>query len=125
MIKLPDVTLDEDTLRRLKDLQEQIDELPTFAGRSDLAKRLFSRRNIKGNAIFDKIKVQLTRMDSGASRCAYCEDSVSDEVEHIFPKDLYPGRCFDWDNYVYACGPCNRTHPSTSGLTILSILFYG
>lgn len=46
-------------------------------------------------------------MCSGANRCVYCEDSVSDEVEHIYPKDLYPGKCFDWNNYVYACGPCN------------------
>jgi hypothetical protein len=37
----------------------------------------------------------------------YCESSLGDEVEHIYPKDIFPGKCFDWDNYVYACGPCN------------------
>ena len=37
----------------------------------------------------------------------YCEDSCADEVEHIKPKDLYPESTFLWDNYVYACGPCN------------------
>ncbi|MEK6283380.1 MAG: hypothetical protein AABN95_23745 [Acidobacteriota bacterium] len=37
----------------------------------------------------------------------YCEDSCADEVEHIKPKDLFPESTFLWDNYVYACGPCN------------------
>lgn len=46
-------------------------------------------------------------MCSGAQRCAYCEDSVADEVEHIKPKDLYPESVFVWENYLYACGPCN------------------
>jgi hypothetical protein len=32
---------------------------------------------------------------------------VTDEAEHINPKDLYLERVFDWANYLYACGPCN------------------
>ena len=47
-------------------------------------------------------------MCSGARRCGYCEDSVGDEVEHIKPKDLYPEDVFVWENYLLACGPCNR-----------------
>lgn len=39
--------------------------------------------------------------------CCYCEDSCADEVEHIRPKDIYPEWFFVWDNYLYACGPCN------------------
>lgn len=46
-------------------------------------------------------------MCSGARRCAYCEDSVADEVEHIYPKDLFPEKVFLWENYLYACGNCN------------------
>jgi uncharacterized protein (TIGR02646 family) len=46
-------------------------------------------------------------MCSGARRCAYCEDSAADEVEHVRPKDLYPQVVFAWSNYIYACGPCN------------------
>jgi hypothetical protein len=37
----------------------------------------------------------------------YCEDSVADEVEHFKPKAFYPELVFAWDNYLYACGPCN------------------
>ena len=46
-------------------------------------------------------------MCAGARRCCYCEDSLADEVEHIRPKDLYPELVFVWENYLYACGPCN------------------
>ncbi len=46
-------------------------------------------------------------MCSGARRCCYCEDSCADEIEHIKPKHLYPELVFTWQNYVYACGPCN------------------
>jgi hypothetical protein len=28
-------------------------------------------------------------------------------VEHIKPKHLYPSEVFVWENYLYACGPCN------------------
>jgi hypothetical protein len=47
-------------------------------------------------------------MCPGAMRCVYCEDSALDQVEHIAPKDWFPELVFVWDNYVYACGPCNR-----------------
>jgi hypothetical protein len=49
----------------------------------------------------------------------YCEDSCADEVEHIKPKDLYPESTFLWDNYVYACGPCNG--PKNNHFAVFSI----
>jgi hypothetical protein len=94
-------------LHNLKQWQSEIDKLPTFKERSDRAKSLFSSKNKKGNGTFDAVKEKLTEMCSGAERCVYCEDSKADEVEHVFPKDLFPGRCFEWNNYVYACGTCN------------------
>jgi uncharacterized protein (TIGR02646 family) len=56
-------------------------------------------------------------MAGGLKRCAYCEDSVADEVEHIRPKDLYPEAVFTWSNYLYACGPCNG--PKNNGFAIV------
>lgn len=108
MIRLPvHIMLQQEALDSLKEYQDEIDALPQFADKNAKAKKAFSQRNKKGNKTFDHIKEKLTEMCSGARRCAYCEDSVGDEVEHIFPKDLYPGHCFSWDNYLYACGNCN------------------
>ncbi len=94
-------------LDALATYQKEIDHLPTFEAKSKEAKAAFSARNKKGNRIFDAVKVSLLDISPGIERCVYCEDSKCDEVEHIYPKDLYPQYCFQWTNYVYACGTCN------------------
>ncbi len=107
MIKLPEVTVSEQALDKLKEFQDEIDKLPTFAEKSEKAKSSFKSKNRRGNRTFDAVKKGLTKMCSGARRCVYCEDSVGDEVEHIRPKHYFPQLCFVWENYVYACGNCN------------------
>lgn len=107
MIQLPNATISQTVLDKLKTYQTEIDALPTFAEKSAKAKASFKSKNKRGNKTFDAVKIGLTEMCSGARRCAYCEDSVGDEVEHIRPKDFFPESCFVWDNYVYACGNCN------------------
>lgn len=107
MIKLPNVTIPQAVLDKLKEYQDDIDGKGGFAAKSERAKSLFKSKNKKGNAAFDAVKEGLTKMCSGARRCVYCEDSIGDEVEHIRPKDFFPENCFVWENYVYACGNCN------------------
>lgn len=108
MIELAkNISPSQDVIDKLNDFQEEIDKLNSFELRSEKAKALFPLKNKIGNKVFDAVKLKLTEMCSGARRCVYCEDSVGDEVEHIHPKDLFPGLCFNWNNYVYACGNCN------------------
>jgi len=107
MIQLQNMQPTTQTLTDLSQYQEKINILPAFAEKVEKAKTLFSQKNKKGNRVFDDIKKTLNSMCSGARRCMYCEDSVGDEVEHIKPKTLYPEKCFDWNNYFYACGTCN------------------
>lgn len=102
-----DVSPSKANLDKLKKFQCEIDLLGTFEEQSAKAKAMFSSKNTKKNPVFKDVKKNLTDMCNSTRRCVYCEDSLGDEVEHIFPKDLYPGKCFDWNNYVYACGPCN------------------
>ncbi|MFP2908364.1 hypothetical protein ACLESD_25590 [Pyxidicoccus sp. 3LFB2] len=84
-----------------------MDSQPDYAARVVRAKERFAALNKKSNRTFERVKATLTKMCSGARRCAYCEDSFADEVEHIRPKALYPELVFAWTNYLYACGPCN------------------
>ncbi|NOK17598.1 aminoglycoside phosphotransferase [Corallococcus carmarthensis] len=107
MIRLPRFRLEAKVAKQLNAYQDEVLAHRGYTGRVAEAKRLFSRYNARKNATFASVKAVLTRMCSGARRCSYCEDSVADEVEHIWPKDLYPERVFVWDNYCYACGPCN------------------
>lgn len=102
-----DIRPSQAKLDQLEVFQAAIEEKTTFAEKSAEAKRLFSLRNTKKNPVFKEVKACLSKMCNSTRRCVYCEDSIGDEVEHIFPKDLYPDKCFSWENYVYACGPCN------------------
>jgi uncharacterized protein (TIGR02646 family) len=107
MIRWPNRTLPQQTQRTLDKYQQAIDAIADYDKRVERAATDFAKYNRKGDSTFDAIKNALTKMCSGAQRCAYCEDSAADEVEHIKPKNLYPEAVFMWLNYIYACGPCN------------------
>lgn len=108
MIRLPALDLAADTEQALRTYQAEIDAVGDYAARVKAAHDRFASRNRIGNKTFDEVKAALTQLCSGARRCAYCEDSLADEIEHVRPKSLYPESVFSWPNYVYACGPCNR-----------------
>jgi len=107
MILVPTRTLSAGAVAQLTQYQNQIDAELVYSARVLLAKQRFKQVNRKSNMTFREIRDTLSQMCSGSRRCMYCEDSASDEVEHYLPKDLYPERVFQWDNYLYACGPCN------------------
>lgn len=107
MIKLPDLPLPPEIQVGLDKLQKEINKLKKYDQRVAKAKDRFSQRNKKDDTIFKVVRQMLGKMCPGIRRCAYCEDSAADEVEHYQPKDLYPELVFVWLNYLYACGPCN------------------
>lgn len=107
MIQLHDKTPSAATLTKLKGYQKLVDDMASFAEQVKEAKDKFKSYNKNGNAAFDEVKVKLNEMCCGPERCNYCEDSKADEVEHIAPKDWFPGKCFSWPNYCYSCGTCN------------------
>jgi hypothetical protein len=89
---------------RLAELQAALDALPSYPEQVAAAK---SRWGSKPAALFVEVRNALAAQTSGNRRCHYCEDSMADEVEHVRPKDIYPGHTFKPGNYVFACGPCN------------------
>jgi uncharacterized protein (TIGR02646 family) len=107
MILFPTLNLPQATANSLLQLQASVDGLPTYAERVTEGKRAFSEHNKKTNLIFKVVREKLYELAGKTWRCAYCEDSIGDEVEHVAPKDLYPASVFSWQNYVYSCGQCN------------------
>ena len=97
----------QEVLNMLKRYQNEIDSLQTFDKKKEKAVTSFKAKNVKTNKTFEAVKVALKEISPGIERCIYCEDSQCDEVEHFYPKTLYPQFCFDWSNYFYACGVCN------------------
>ncbi|MGE0432991.1 MAG: aminoglycoside phosphotransferase [Planctomycetota bacterium] len=91
---------------QLKRWQQELDEVEPYPERVSEAKRLFRQRNGR-TGTFGQVRTTLEQMCGGIVRCMFCGDSLADEVEHYRPKDLFPGDCFVWANYLYACGPCN------------------
>lgn len=112
MIRLPEVGLEAAVEAKLRAYQAEVDAAGDYAARIDAANERFAARNRRGDATFDRVKQALQAMCSGVRRCAYCEDSAADEVEHHRPKILYPEYVFAWPNYLYACGPCNGSKGS-------------
>ena len=108
MLRLDDPGLDAETARGLRGYQAEVDAAATYAEQLEAGKTLFARYNRPRNPTFRVVRNRLAVMCPGARRCGYCEDSVGDEIEHIKPKDLYPERTFVWENYLLACGQCNR-----------------
>ena len=108
MLYLQDPGLDAKTAQGLKGYQAEVQSAATYAEQVKAGKRLFGRYNRSTNSVFKIVRERLALMCSGAHRCGYCEDSVGDEIEHIRPKELYPEKTFVWENYLLACGQCNR-----------------
>ena len=92
----------------LKKQQRDVDGQPDYEASVARCKQLWEQKtsSMPKKAAFTEIRSKLSEMSPG-QRCHYCEDSLADEIEHMRPKDLYPEDAFRWENYVYACGPCN------------------
>lgn len=108
MLRPHDPGLDGKTARGLAAYQAKVDGAGGYAEQVEAGKSLFRRYNRHGNQVFDVVRSTLDDMCFGVQRCGYCEDSVGNEIEHIRPKNLYPERTFVWENYLLACGGCNR-----------------
>ncbi len=127
MLRLPDRSISKKASDALAELQGFVDGGATFLERVELAKAWWKRKSSRRahDAAFIEIKSVLSGMAYGSVRCAYCEDSAADEIEHIVAKTVIPSRAFDWANYCYACGPCNgpkgnqhATVDATGSLTV-------
>lgn len=117
MITLQSRMLPKAIQRSLARYQAAVDAGLNFEARVALAASEFRRRNRKSDLVFKQVRSTLMQMCAGARRCMYCEDSVADELEHHRPKQHYPGQVFVWENYLYACGPCNG--PKNDNFAIL------
>ena len=109
MLRITDRELASTALTVLAEIQADINAVPDYGLRVEAAKLAWNQKTstqVKASA-FRTIRQTLSQMCVGPVRCAYCEDSLADEVEHVRPKNLFPEVAFTWANYLFACGPCN------------------
>jgi uncharacterized protein (TIGR02646 family) len=118
MLRIANDSLPDNTLRLLESLQSRIDAEPDYPAKVKAAKEAWESKlstRAKTEA-FQMIRQRLARMCVGPVRCAYCEDSLADEVEHIRPKNFFPNLLFVWENFLFSCGPCNGPKGSRYGV---------
>jgi len=117
MIQLDNIPLSSYAKRHLVKNHKKVMSKKTFEEKIKEGSRVW---NFKNNKAFKEIKTNLTKMCSGHQRCCYCEDAPAYEIEHIAPKNIYPELCFTWENYLYACGPCNGPKSNNYALFLKS-----
>lgn len=118
MLQIVERQLSASAHTTLAGLQALINARPDYASMVDAAKRAWdTKTSSKAKAdAFQAVRETLATMCIGPIRCAYCEDSLADEVEHIRPKNFFPEHVFAWENYLFACGPCNGPKGSRYGV---------
>ena len=109
MLRLNSKNLTQASLNHLATQQGKVDEIALF---EDKAKEASRRWDGKSSSQFGKIRTVLKEMCVSIEICVYCENNEATDIEHIYPKKLYPEKAFIWENYVLACGKCNSHHKS-------------
>lgn len=89
----------------LDDKQREVDEA-SEEERQALAKSKWT--NSRRTATMKKVEKTLTGMSGLRERCMFCQDSRGTDIEHFWPKAVYPERTFRWPNLLLACTGCNR-----------------
>ncbi|HWN68611.1 MAG TPA: HNH endonuclease [Haliangium sp.] len=107
MIRLHDRALPPELQQYLDGLQADLDRESDYARCVKLAADMWKNRTT--NKQFERIREILYEMCFGPRRCAYCEDSLSAQIEHVKPKSLYPEATFSWENFLPTCGRCNSS----------------
>lgn len=109
MLRLNSENLSQESTDYLSSKQSEIDILPTIKEKAEKAIELWGSKSASS---FKKIKGILLKMCVGIEICVYCENAEATDIEHIYPKKIYPDKAFKWENYVLACGKCNSHHKS-------------
>jgi uncharacterized protein (TIGR02646 family) len=107
MLKLNSKNLTQISSDHLAAKQQLIDDVLLFPDKAKKAKTLWDN---KASAAFDELKTLLKEMCVSIEICVYCENNEATDIEHIYPKKLYPEKTFSWENYLLACGKCNSHH---------------
>lgn len=124
MLRIPSRNADPSITAELNSLQAFVGSGVGYSTQVELAKKLWKEK-LQTNArkaIFIKIRETLAEMCSGCVRCAYCEDSLADEIEHVLPKSFFPNLAFEWENYLFACGSCNGPKSNRYGIIDRGVL---
>jgi uncharacterized protein (TIGR02646 family) len=64
--------------------------------------------NHSDNATIRRVREVLKIMAGLGARCMYCVHSHGSDIEHFYPKAVYPDKMFEWGNLLLCCTECGR-----------------
>jgi len=67
-------------------------------------------KQARQNAWFNPIIESLRGLCGEGELCMYCSSTEPSQVEHFRPLGLFPRLAFEYNNYLWVCDICNRTH---------------
>lgn len=109
MIPVKRLALDDSTLKVLSKRQTSANKLWARDRRIQHRWEYFLRTDAgvpaKNRSAADAVRRQLDAMFH--QKCCYCEKIITKDIEHFYPKTLYPNRMFQWTNLLRSCKDCN------------------
>jgi len=100
---LPSILVSEEK-NWTKELLDEINSCGSFNKLPDNIKTIVSNR-YKHSEIKDLL------IPKSDTKCAFCESIPNEsgyiEIEHFFPKAIYPDKTYDWANLLPSCKRCN------------------
>lgn len=105
MIHLNSNPINDTSKNHLNSLTLQIESETDFDEKYALAQKLWKYKNNDGKEVFLNVKENLAPGMNGL--CCFCENDRSTDIEHFYPKSLYPGKTFSYENYAFSCRLCN------------------
>lgn len=89
-----------------KKLKKETAEITKHADPKAEAERRYD--NARRTKWFAPVVTALGKLAGPGQRCMLCSGSEASDVEHYRPKAVFPTLAMTWENYLWACTPCNR-----------------
>jgi uncharacterized protein (TIGR02646 family) len=105
VIQLAEGTLPANAQKWLERWQRDLDGMADYLSQAGAVQELWQQRTT--TKTLRKAREVLAGMCGGLERCCYCEENHAHQIEHFYPKSLYPRYAFVWDNFLFSCSECN------------------
>lgn len=103
--------LQKQATRWLTELQAALDELAQIE-KNPQATEQAKNRVKKAQQKYNHAEIKNALVEMFHGKCAYCESEVTaaayGQIEHFYPKAIYPEKTFEWENLLLSCEICNN-----------------
>lgn len=101
--------LQEEVNKKTASTNEKGEVITAFVNQVKAASKKWDSKSSSdiGKSTFEEVKQKMEELFGMQRVCHYCEHNEPSDIEHIYPKSLYPRRAFLWKNYLFACKKCN------------------